>query len=68
MDLRDVSYVDTSIIAALVLPAKAMMKRGTRLKVLVTEGAYPQYVLNTVGFKDLMDIVAEAGSEGEGNE
>jgi len=59
VDFRQASYLDTAFIAALIAPAKALLGRGRRLKALVTEGEYPQYVLKVVGFKDLMDIVAE---------
>lgn len=61
VDLRKATFIDTAIIAALIQPAKKMLERGSRLKALVTDGRYPQYVLKTVGFADLMDIVAEAG-------
>ncbi|MDO9537726.1 MAG: STAS domain-containing protein [Thermoplasmata archaeon] len=62
VDYRQASFIDTAFVAALVPPALAMLERGRRLKVLVTEGEYPQYVLKTVCFGDLMDIVAEEGS------
>lgn len=62
VDLRQASYIDTAIVAALVPPAKAMLERGGRLKVLVTSGGYPNYVLKTVRFADIMEIVAEEDS------
>ena len=62
VDFRQVAYIDTAIVDALVSPAKAMLERGRRLKVLVIDEAYPQHVLKTVGFADLMDILVEEGS------
>lgn len=59
VDFRQASFIDTAFVVALVAPARALMERGSRLKVLTIEGAYPQYVLKIVGFADLMDIVAE---------
>jgi len=58
VDIRNATYIDSAIIAALIGPAKTLIDRGARLNVLVTEGAHPQYVLNLVGFKTLMDIQA----------
>jgi anti-anti-sigma factor len=58
VDFRKVSFIDTAIVAALVSPAKALMARGRMLKVVLVSGEYPQYVLKTVGFTDLMDIEA----------
>jgi anti-anti-sigma factor len=67
VDLRSSSYMDTAIIAALVPPAKARLAQGSRLKVLVTEGAYPQYVLKITGFADLMDIEVDPAGLATGN-
>lgn len=62
VDFRQTSYIDTAFVAALVTPAKARLEQASRLKVLVTEGSHPQYVLKISGFPDLMDIVAEKSS------
>jgi anti-anti-sigma factor len=66
VDLRKATFIDTAIVAALIQPAKKMLERGTRLKALVTDDGYPQYVLRIVGFADLMDIVAEANGAKQG--
>lgn len=59
VDIRQASFIDTAIVVALAVPAKKMLERGSRLRVIVADGAHPQYVLNIVGFTDIMDIVAE---------
>jgi len=58
VDFRNASYIDSAIIAALIGPARILLDQGSRLNVIVTEGAHPQYVLNLVGFKSLMNIEA----------
>jgi anti-anti-sigma factor len=63
VDFRQASFIDTAFVVALVAPAKKMLERGGRLKVLVVKGAYPQYVLRVVGFAEIMDVVAEEGVE-----
>jgi len=60
VDFRQASFIDTAFVAALVMPAKSLYYRHNRMKVLVTDGGYPQYVLKIVGFADLMEIEVES--------
>ncbi len=62
VDFLQTSFIDTAFVVALVEPAKSLLERNSRLKVLVTDGAYPQYVLKIVGFADLMEIEVEDSS------
>jgi anti-anti-sigma factor len=56
VDLRSATFIDTAILEYLARAAKAMLDRGKRLKVMVAENGHPQYVLETVGFPEIMDI------------
>lgn len=60
-DLRGAIFIDTAILEYLAKAAKAMLSRGKRLKVVVSEKSHPLRVLRTVGFGELMDI--EVSSE-----
>jgi len=59
VDIRTVGFIDTAILEYLARAATDMLKRGKRLKVLVSAGSHPLHVLKTVGFPDLMDIVED---------
>jgi anti-anti-sigma factor len=57
VDFQAVSYVDTAIVAALVVAAKTLSRKNRRVKLLVTDGSHPQYVLNIMGLDTLIDMV-----------
>lgn len=38
---------------------KSLIEWNKRLKVLVVNGTYPHYVLNIVGFAEIMEIIVE---------
>ncbi len=56
IDLRGAIFIDSAILASLVKVGKVLKRDDARLKVIVTPGSHPQYVLRTVGFGALMDI------------
>ncbi|MBI2843344.1 MAG: STAS domain-containing protein [Armatimonadetes bacterium] len=56
VDFRGAHFIDSAILAALAINGKAMFDRGDRLKVLVSEGTHPEYVLEMVGFSEFMQI------------
>ena len=57
VDLRNANYIDTAILALLVMGSKDAMVHEKTLRVLIAQGSHPQYVLKTVGFADIMEIV-----------
>jgi anti-anti-sigma factor len=59
IDLRAAAFIDTAILECLARAAKTMLGRNKRLKVIAAENSHPLYVLETVGFAALMDIVVE---------
>jgi anti-anti-sigma factor len=62
VDLRPADFIDTAVVQDLAKGAITMMKRGRRLKVIASEGAYPLRVLRITGFGSIMDIeVSPAG-------
>lgn len=58
-DLKLALFIDSAIVQYLANAAVTMIRLGKRLKVVVTDGGYPQQVLRIVGFDQLMDVVAE---------
>lgn len=60
VDFTSTTYIDTAILAALVVAARTTMQGSRRIRVLVAEGSHPQYVIKTMGLAGLMDI--EVGS------
>jgi anti-anti-sigma factor len=56
VDLLSAIYIDTAILASLARLATTLLHKDERLKVLVTSGSHPEYVLKTVGFDSIMDI------------
>lgn len=59
VDIRIAEFIDTAILEYLARAATDMLRRGKRLQVLVSAGSHPLYVLKTVGFLELMDIVED---------
>lgn len=59
VDLRQAKFIDTAILACLAKAAKMAKENGRSLKVLVSPNSHPLYVLETVGFSAIMDIVPE---------
>lgn len=57
-DFRSVTYMDTAIAAVLISTAKTLQHSEHRLRVVVTDGSHPQYVLRIMGLAALMDIEA----------
>jgi anti-anti-sigma regulatory factor len=62
VDLRDAVFIDSAILAGLVKAGKTLRNTQARLKVLVASGSHPEYVLRTVGFGALMDIIVADGT------
>lgn len=58
VDLTGAIFIDTAVIQYLATAAVKMKNRGKPLRVLVAEGSYPQKVIRTVGFDQIMDVVA----------
>jgi anti-anti-sigma factor len=64
VDFRSVSYIDTAIAAVLIGAARTLRNTDHPLKVIVTNGSHPQYVLRIMGLAALMDVeVVESASE-----
>lgn len=59
VDFLKADFIDSAILALLVVHGKALFERGERLKIIVATGGYPGQVLKTVGFDCLMDIIDE---------
>jgi anti-anti-sigma regulatory factor len=59
VDLRPAVFIDTQIVQDLGMAAVAMLNRGKRLRVVITETAYPLRVLKISGFEQIMDIEVE---------
>jgi|GEM_PF-847365 len=59
VDLRQAVFIDTAVLEHLAKAGRTMIGRNKRLKVLTALDQQPLYVLKTVGFSSLMDIVAE---------
>ena len=57
VDFTPAYYIDTAILNCLVVAARQLLPAKGRLKVLVAEGGHPQYVLKTVRFDTIMDLV-----------
>lgn len=66
VDLRPANFIDTKIIQDLGRAGVALLGRGKRLRVLVSETAYPLRVLKISGFERLMDINVEPADLPEG--
>lgn len=68
VDFREADFIDTAVLQYLLRTAKALLRRGKRLRVMVSEGSHPLHVLQVVGFAELMDVVAgpAAGRGGSG--
>ncbi len=57
VDLTEVQFIDTAVVLCVTKAATTMLKRSNRLRVLVSESAYPRRVLKMSGFDEIMDIV-----------
>lgn len=64
VDLQEATFIDSAILAKLLEATNALLKGGRRLRVLATEGSHPLYVLRTVGFEAIMDIVVGDAARG----
>lgn len=56
VDFVSVVFIDTAVLADLVVAARAMLRRDRRLKVLVADNTHPKRTLEIVGFSAIMDI------------
>lgn len=56
LDLREVSFIDTSAMQYIAKAALAMIKRGARLRVLLLSGSYLYRALETAGLAHLFDV------------
>ncbi len=56
VDFSSVIFIDTAVLADLVVGARAMLRRGKRLKVIAAEDTHPLRTLKIVGFSAVMDI------------
>lgn len=66
VDIRLAIFIDTAVLEYIARAATNMLNRGKRLKVFVLEDSHPLYILKTVGFQELVDIVIDnAGITGE---
>jgi anti-anti-sigma regulatory factor len=61
IDFRTADYIDSAILQAIAHTANLLAGRGQRLRIMVSSGSQPEYVLRTVGFGEVMDIIAEDG-------
>jgi hypothetical protein len=59
VDLRPAVFIDTQIVQDLGKAAVTLLGRGKRLRVLITETAYPLRVLKISGYEGIMDIEVE---------
>lgn len=62
VDLRCAEFIDTAIVQDLGMAAVTLLKRGKRLKVIVSGRAYPLKVLRISSFDSIMDIESEPDS------
>lgn len=60
VDLREVEFIDTAILACLAKYAKSLSDTECRMKVKVRHESHPDCVLKTVGFSHIMDIAVSA--------
>lgn len=58
VDFRDTIFIDSAIVQYLASAAVKFINLGKRLEVIVADGSYPQRVIKTVRFDQLMDVVA----------
>ena len=63
VDLRPAVFIDTQIVQDLGMAAVALMDRGKRLRVVITQTAYPLRVLKISGFEQIMDIDVEPSGQ-----
>jgi anti-anti-sigma factor len=66
VDFLSADFIDSAILHSLAKHGKTMSDRGDRIKVMVTPGSHPEYVLETVGFRALMDIESVESEEDVG--
>lgn len=59
VDLRTADFIDTQIVQDLGKGAVTLLKRGKRLKVMLSATAYPLRVLKISGYEDIMDFEIE---------
>jgi anti-anti-sigma regulatory factor len=59
VDLRPADFIDTQIVQDLGKGGVTLLKRGKRLKVILSETAYPLRVLKISGYEDIMDFETE---------
>lgn len=64
VDFSLANFIDSAILQLLVIHGKALSLRGDRLRIVVASDSYPAFVLKTVGFDILMDIVTESTDNG----
>ena len=60
VDLNNANFIDTQIVQDLGRAAITLLKRGKRLRVTISETAYPLRVLKISGYESIMDIEAES--------
>lgn len=58
VDLTGATFIDSAILQSIIKHGKTIFNRGDRLKILVTSGSHPEFVLETVGFSIIVDIVS----------
>jgi anti-anti-sigma regulatory factor len=56
VDFRDALFIDTAIVQYLATAAMTLMKRGSRLHLVVKPGSHPERVIGILGFAHLMSI------------
>lgn len=70
VDMSRAVFIDTAIVQDLAMAAVTLIGRGKRLKVVVSETAYPRRVIKISGIDTLMDIevVSSPTEQNEQNE
>lgn len=61
IDLRNVRFIDSAIMACLVETGKTLKRAGRELCVIVARDSHPEYSLRIAGLKMLMKIVVDDG-------
>ncbi len=56
VDLRNVGYIDTHVVADLAKAAQKMRSRGLRLKALLQEDTHPFRVFQMIGLPIIIDV------------
>jgi len=63
LDLRNVEFIDSAVLAYIARAGGALLDRNRCLKLLVCDGSQPLHVLKLVKFEELVEIVVEPAAQ-----